>query len=399
MTIDFKQNRYVLPLIVLPFLCLFFYAYKSVFHKETAIKKESNSLQENVVDVSDKVKNTDLANKLDAYLNQYKEADGYTAVGELGEEQARQQTMPDLYNQREKQMLDSIEKAVRAKYGGGGNPYQSSPLYNSNPTFNQNEDKNLTATLMRLKENSRPNSSNQQKLNTEPDPITVFRQQMALIDSMGKANDPDFKAEQSRQRQIELAEKESKERVKLSVRKASDSSPIFNTIQPVQEHNFISAIIDEDVTGYAGSRLRIRLLEDMTAGRFLIKQGSYLYAQVSGFSAQRVSLTVSTIMQGDKILPVNLCLYDYDGLPGLYVPASIFREFSKELGGNSVQGINLQNQAETNSQLVMSMVQKMFQSTSTAVTKLIRQNKARIKYNTRVYLIDPDELKNNQKNY
>src|SRR3546814_8818320 len=47
----------------------------------------------------------------------------------------------------------------------------------------------------------------------------------------------------------------------------------------------------------------------------------------------------------------------------------------------------------------MSMVQKMFQSTTSAVNKVIRQNKAKIKYNTLVYLIDPDQLRNNQKNY
>jgi hypothetical protein len=41
----------------------------------------------------------------------------------------------------------------------------------------------------------------------------------------------------------------------------------------------------------------------------------------------------------------------------------------------------------------------MFQSTSTAVSKMIRQNKARIKYNTLVYLIDPDQLRNTQSNY
>jgi len=47
-------------------------------------------------------------------------------------------------------------------------------------------------------------------------------------------------------------------------------------------------------------------------------------------------------------------VYDNDGSPGLHVPASAFREFSRELGGNTTQGITLQQQAENNSQLVMS---------------------------------------------
>lgn len=135
------------------------------------------------------------------------------------------------------------------------------------------------------------------------------------------------------------------------------------------------------------------------AGKFLVKKGSYLFAEISGFTGQRVTLTVRSIMQQGRILPVRLEVYDNDGLPGLYVPASAFREFSRELGSNSSQGITLQQQAENNNQLVMSLLQKMFQSTTTAVGKLIRQNKAKLKFNTLVYLIDPEGLRNTQNNY
>lgn len=137
----------------------------------------------------------------------------------------------------------------------------------------------------------------------------------------------------------------------------------------------------------------------MTAGRFLVKKGTYLYAQITGFSGQRVNLSISSIFQNNNILPVRLDIYDNDGLPGLYVPASAFREFSKVLGSDASQGMTIQQQAENNNQLVMSMLQKMFQSTTTAVSKLIRSNKAKLKYNTQVYLIDPQELKNTQNKY
>src|SRR5690606_36283551 len=185
----------------------------------------------------------------------------------------------------------------------------------------------------------------------------------------------------------------------LPICKANGNTSVFNTVKPDTEETFITAIVDQDIKGYAGSRLRIRLLEDMMAGRFLIKKGTYIYAQISGFTGQRVNLTVTSIMNGQHILPVRLEVYDHDGLPGLYVPASAFREFTRDLGGGAGQGISLQQAAENNSQLVMSMLQKMFQSTSTAVSRVIRQNKAKIKYNTLVYLIDPEELRNNQSNF
>ena len=46
------------------------------------------------------------------------------------------------------------------------------------------------------------------------------------------------------------------------------------------------------------------------------------------------------------------------------------------------------------SQLMMSSVDKIFQSTSSAIAGVIRKNKAKIKYNSYLYLIDTDNSKN-----
>jgi len=168
---------------------------------------------------------------------------------------------------------------------------------------------------------------------------------------------------------------------------------------PGKKEEFITAIIDENVTGYAGSRIRLRLLEDIRVGNTAVKKGTYLFALITGFGDQRVSLTVESIFLEGKILPVKLELYDTDGLPGLYVPESAFREFTKDLGGNSMQGVNLQGNSANASQFLMSSFDKVFQSTSAAIANLIRKNKAKIKYNSYIYLIDPQALQNEQKNY
>jgi conjugative transposon TraM protein len=403
MKINFKQPRYMLPLILLPFLCLFFYVWKSSFGKEAPVQQKGNTLQENVADVSEDVKNKGLEDKLDAYRKQYKDADGYTAVGEIGEEQTSTQKVPDLYNQLEKRMLDSIDREMKRKYGGtGAEPRRSHAAFpdaspTPRPPKNYDPDRDLATALSKLKQ--QPPSANPSASAGQTDPMKIFREQMSLIDSMGKANDPDYKAEQAREKAMALAEKELKNHKKLNVSKTSASAALFNTISPGSGDSFIRAIVDQDITGYAGSRLRIRLLDDMSAGRFLVKKGTYLYAQITGFTGQRVNLSISSVFQENHILPVRLDVYDNDGLPGLYVPASAFREFSKALGSDASQGMTIQQQAENNNQLVMSMVQKMFQSTTTAVSKLIRSNKAKLKYNTQVYLIDPEELKNTQSKY
>lgn len=402
MKVNFKSPRYVLPLILLPFFLLLFYTYKSSFGKPKPVVKGKETLQDNVADVSEQVKESTLADKLDAYRQQYKKADGYTAINQLQDDTAGSSAAPSLYNDAEKRKLDSIRKAVARKYqhgktGGSDGNYPGFPDVSATAVKSNRQtasDKALAEALNRMRQPS-PNNSRPTAPNT--DPMQLFRQQMALIDSMDKSRDPEYKAQQQRKA---LAEKQAQapQEKTLPVSKADNSNTAFNTIMPEHHDGLIRAIVDQNITGYAGSRLRIRLLEDMMAGRFLIKQGTYLYAEISGFTGQRVLLTINSVMQADQLLPIKLSVYDNDGLPGLYVPASAFRDFSKDLSSGASQGLTLQQAADGNNQMVMSIVQRMFESTTTAVSKLIRQNKAKLKYNTLVYLIDPQALRNQQQN-
>jgi conjugative transposon TraM protein len=221
---------------------------------------------------------------------------------------------------------------------------------------------------------------------------------MAYMDSVSKMNDPAYKAEKLKQQAAEKAAQQKSLEKRLTVTRADTSPADFNTVKPAEEDPFISAVIDENVTGYAGSRLRLKLLEDIKAGGNLIRKGTYLFAQISGFSEQRVTLGITTILSDGKILPVKLEIYDLDGMPGLYVPSSAFREFTKDLGSSSVQGVTIDGNS-TGSQFIMSSVDKLFQSTSSAIAGLIRKNKAKMKYNSYIYLIDTDALQNTQKSY
>lgn len=385
MKINFTQPRYVLPLIVLPFLCLFFYVYQMGFAKEEAPGQEGDPLQGQIADVSEDVKNRALSDKLAAYREQYRRGDGYTAIGQLQEERAEQFRFDEMYNEEEKRRLDSIERAFK----------NQRPFSNNGDSENDDADKALQQALSSLQRRPEPIREEPEKI----DPMELFRMQMAYADSMARANDPDEQAARRERERMEEAKRELENQPLFSVSKYAINQGAFNTVRAESDNTFIQAIIDENMTGYADSRLRIRLMDDLLVGPHMVKKGSHVFARISGFSGQRVLLTITSIMHGNNILPVRLEVYDNDGSPGLYVPASAFREFSRELGGNTTQGITLQQQAENNSQLVMSAVQRMFQSTTTAVSKHIRKNRAKLKYNTMVYLIDPQALRQSQQNY
>jgi conjugative transposon TraM protein len=355
MNINFKQPKYVLPLIALPFLCLFFYVYQSSFAKTPVQDQKTEGIRDQVGEVSSDIKQKQLTDKLDAYRDQYREADGNTAVTAITEE-------------------------TRADSAKAGNP-----ILNYTPPKNEvpEQDKALAAALNQLSQRKRA-APQPEPPPKEPDQMALFKTQMAYMDSMGKAADPEKLAEAKKGKEQALVE--SKRPKALSVCKADTTDLNFNTLMPGRSAKPITAVIDENITGYAGSRIRIRLLEDIKAGETVIPKGEFLYAEITGFSAQRVALTISSVLTQGKILPVKMEVYDLDGSPGLYVPGSAFRDFTKDLGGNSMQGVNLQGSA--GNQFLMSTVDKLFQSTSSAIAEAIRKNKAKLKYNSYIYLID-----------
>lgn len=395
MNINFKQPKYILPLILLPFLCLFFFVYHSGFAAKKTEEKKQSGLNGTVGQISGNVQKKQLEDKLDAYRNTYKEGDGLTAVNPLPSEKSSNPAFTNAYSNKEKRMLDSINQAMKAKYGQAakvpGSQISRPPV---------NNDQAMVQALNGLR-NRRSSISDPRTNVQEKDPMETFRQQMAYLDSMNKANDPQVKAERQKKEAFAKVAAQKANEPKLIVKLADATAPEFNTVRPEQHPDFIKVVIDENLTGYAGSRIRLRLLDDIEAGNFLIKKGTYLFALITGFSGQRVELSVKSILYENKILPVKLIVYDLDGLAGLYVPGSAFRDFTKDLSTNTVQGVTLDGSGTgpAASQFAMSTASKMFESASSAVAGLIRKNKAKIKYNSYLYLIDNEALEKAQQHY
>ncbi len=184
----------------------------------------------------------------------------------------------------------------------------------------------------------------------------------------------------------------------IVVKKSKDDSDYFNTLSRNEKNsNLIKAIIDEEIKAVEGSRVRLRLLDDIEVNGTLLTKGSYLYATMSGFGQQRVKGKVESVLIGDEILKIGLSIYDTtDGLEGLYVPASSFRETAKEIGSSAMQSnMNMNSMGNGNSmtQMAGQALQNAYQRTSNAISKAIKKNKVRIKYGTQVYLVNSKKEK------
>lgn len=179
------------------------------------------------------------------------------------------------------------------------------------------------------------------------------------------------------------------------VKKVKTSSDYFNTLaKDAKEPKLIQAIIDEDIKAVDGSRVRLRLLDDIEINESVVKRGTYLYATVSGFSSGRVKGSINSILVDDELVKVSLSLYDTDGMEGLYVPNSQFRETSKDVASGAMSGsmsMNTGTYGNSLAQWGMQAVNNAYQKTSNAISKAIKKNKVKLKYGTFVYLVNGRE--------
>jgi conjugative transposon TraM protein len=392
--INFKQKKYVLPLLALPFLLLFAYVgaeFTKVDKPEAKPKELSLSLGET---------KDSIMNKNDAYDAFFKKDDHRTMLEGLDKEQDSLLSYDDQLSLGQKRTIDSL-KAVSSRqnqYQAKGNPSS----YYDPKQHNEDKDYSRSAEIIRMlndqsygnQENKYADTPKEKTQPVQPDPVRYLKEQMLVMDSLEKARDPEHQSKLAAEQRLK-ANKEKMDAFLNSTFNVSKSgiNNGFNAFYKEQENSFIKAVIDENNQGFLGSRIRFRLLEDVFVDNRKINKGSILYGQISGFSMQRVDLKIVSVFTQGEIFPVNLSIYDVDGMKGLYIPQSVFRDMIREMGSNSVQGTQMDIGGQG---FFTSIGSKLFTSTSKSIANLIKTNKAKLKYNSYVLLIDERQLKDSQ---
>lgn len=105
--------------------------------------------------------------------------------------------------------------------------------------------------------------------------------------------------------------------------------------EPVSEG--ITAVIEKTQQLVSGSTVQLRLTRPINVSGQAIAQNTFLYG-IASLSGERLNIKISTITSNEKILPVNLGVYDLDGVEGIYIPGTISRSVTKQALGSQVQG-------------------------------------------------------------
>lgn len=383
--INWKQPKYMIPLIIYFPLLFVGYFVIDLFHTEKAEIPDGLATTEYLnPDLPEaKMKGDGIGNKYESMLKSYGKIDDYSALGniERNEEDTREE-YESKYTDEEREQLEAQEAAKLAEMqrqlqesaqkgqeiAQGGSPSEEDRIARSKQREQEAMDElNRAIAQARLQ-------AQQSMMPAATDTADAGQREGKVEASDKKKTDDDEPQE--------------------VVKKVKVTSDYFNTLcDNDKETSLIKAIIDENIKAVDGSRVRLRLLDDIEINDVVVPKGSYLYATMSGFGSQRVKGNVQSIMVDDDIIKVTLALYDTDGLEGLYVPSSQFRETTKDVGSGALSNTSSLTNSSTTSgnslatwgaQTITNAVQK----TSNAISKAIKKNNAKLKYGTFVYLIN-----------
>lgn len=409
--INFKQPKYIFPLVVFIPLCALVYFVMQTFGG-------SEDAQQTVA--TDRI-NTELpqanaeeaGDKMYEMSRRFGDEDAFTAIGAIGEEQKENEGLEHGYSEDELNKLDAAE-AERLRQQREMEELERSLAESRRHINSFVYGDNASGSTGTSRTGQRGNPSGTSEGYTSQDDFArdleeiqrrSYERQKAIESGLGIGRfDRDEQTEKQRRdsiAKVRQAEKE-RNRPKLVIKSGDTNAEKFHTVtspDDVAEAKLIRAMIDQTTKAKEGTRLRFKLLDDITVSNTKLKKGTYLYGTVTGFGQQRVKATITSILVGDKFINVKLSVFDNDGMEGFYVPESSFREFVKDASSSAVQqNINFQSEDGYGSgisgeALALQALQNVYNSASSAISSNIRKNKAKIKYNTIVYLINSEEAR------
>ena len=158
--------------------------------------------------------------------------------------------------------------------------------------------------------------------------------------------------------------------------------------EAVTEKNAIRACVYQTVTLSDGKELQLRLLEPMRAGDMLIPANTVLTGSAK-ISGERLQVLISSIQYADNVIPVEMAVYDMDGMQGIFVPNSAELNAVKEIAANmgTQMGSSITITDDAGSQLAADLGRSAIQGASGYISKKMREVKVTLKANYKVLLL------------
>ena len=145
--------------------------------------------------------------------------------------------------------------------------------------------------------------------------------------------------------------------------------------------NTIKACVHGDQTITSGQSVRLRLLEAMRVGKYVLPRNTLITGEGS-IKGERLDIEILQVEHNGTIIPVELTVHDNDGQEGIFIPgsmeASAAKEMAANLGQNLGTSISITNQS-AGDQLLSEVGRGAIQGVSQYISKKMREEKVHLK--------------------
>lgn len=150
--------------------------------------------------------------------------------------------------------------------------------------------------------------------------------------------------------------------------------------------NAVEAVVHETQTVKNGSHLKLRLLNDVYINGMLVPKDNFLFGEVS-INDQRLAVEISSITFHHSVFPVQLSVYDVNGLAGIHIPDEIGRDVVKQGADNGLQSMEL---TSLNPSIAGQATAAGINTAKSLLSRKVKQVKATVKSGYKVLLVNAD---------
>lgn len=105
--------------------------------------------------------------------------------------------------------------------------------------------------------------------------------------------------------------------------------------------NALEAVVHQTQTIVNGSIVKLRLTNDIFINGVLVPRNSFVFG-TAALKGERLEVKINSIKYKNSIFPVELSVYDMDGIDGIFIPGAINREVAKASADRSMQSIGIE---------------------------------------------------------
>lgn len=146
----------------------------------------------------------------------------------------------------------------------------------------------------------------------------------------------------------------------------------------------IRAVVHQEQTVVNGSVVKLRLADPVYINGTLVPKDIFIYG-IAALSGERLNIEISGIRSGRMIFPVELAIYDMDGLPGIHIPGAITRDVAKQGGERAMQNLGM---ATFDPSLGAQAASAGLEITRNLLSKKVKLVKVQLKAGYQVMLVD-----------